>query len=221
MVVILIRHGKTAGNEEHRYIGRTDLPLSEKGRAELKELWPHGIAADAVFASPMRRCLETAAYLTEAGICPESSGNSKPVNDLPKDSGRPENMDNCLSSDHRMDAHVIDGWREIDFGLWEGRTWQELSGDPGYQAWIDSGGKLAFPGGESREEFVRRTMAGWDIFMEECRKRDVRTALCVVHGGTVMAIMSSIAGGNYYDYRVGCGHGFVWDNGDVYLCPII
>ena len=31
----LIRHGMTPGNEEHRYIGRTDEPLSQKGREQL------------------------------------------------------------------------------------------------------------------------------------------------------------------------------------------
>jgi len=36
MRLYLIRHGKTAANEQHLYCGSTDLPLSEKGREELK-----------------------------------------------------------------------------------------------------------------------------------------------------------------------------------------
>ena len=32
MQALLIRHGKTPGNEERRYIGRTDEPLSARGR---------------------------------------------------------------------------------------------------------------------------------------------------------------------------------------------
>lgn len=38
MTIYLIRHGKTRANEEHRYCGSTDLPLSENGRKELKTL---------------------------------------------------------------------------------------------------------------------------------------------------------------------------------------
>lgn len=34
-VLYLIRHGKTAANEQHRYCGSTDLPLSTRGREEL------------------------------------------------------------------------------------------------------------------------------------------------------------------------------------------
>lgn len=51
--------------------------------------------------------------------------------------------------------------RECDFGLFENHNYIELSGCPEYQAWIDSGGKLPFPEGESREAFIRRTLEGF------------------------------------------------------------
>ena len=59
---ILIRHGKTKGNLEGRYIGcRSDEPLCPEGRADLKQrVYP---AVSRVYASPMRRCLETAGLL--------------------------------------------------------------------------------------------------------------------------------------------------------------
>lgn len=56
--IIFIRHAKTAGNLEKRYIGRTDEPLCEVGIAELSEMrYP---AADWVVCSPMHRCVQTA-----------------------------------------------------------------------------------------------------------------------------------------------------------------
>ena len=56
---ILIRHGQTQGNIEHRYIGcRTDEPLCLQGVESLKEkAYP---AVRRVFVSPMKRCRETA-----------------------------------------------------------------------------------------------------------------------------------------------------------------
>ena len=36
MTILLIRHGKTAANEQHLYCGSTDLPLSKNGRRELE-----------------------------------------------------------------------------------------------------------------------------------------------------------------------------------------
>lgn len=56
----------------------------------------------------------------------------------------------------------IPEWTEMDFGAFEGHNYQELSGDPAYQRWIDSGGTLPFPEGESREEFIRRSVAGYE-----------------------------------------------------------
>lgn len=56
-----IRHGKTAGNELKRYIGRTDEPLSLAGRGELAgKTAPQ---ADVVAVSPLRRCRESAQIL--------------------------------------------------------------------------------------------------------------------------------------------------------------
>ena len=61
MTVYLIRHGKTQGNMERRYIGSTDQPLCLQGREELRGR--AGPAADRIFASPLLRCRETAALL--------------------------------------------------------------------------------------------------------------------------------------------------------------
>ena len=61
MTVYLIRHGKTRGNLEGRYIGRTDQPLCPQGRVELQGRT--GPAADRVIVSPLLRCRETAALL--------------------------------------------------------------------------------------------------------------------------------------------------------------
>lgn len=62
MEFVLIRHGRTRGNLEGRYIGcRTDEPLLPEERARMGNTeYP---AVDAVFASPMRRCMETAALI--------------------------------------------------------------------------------------------------------------------------------------------------------------
>ncbi|MDR3645230.1 MAG: histidine phosphatase family protein [Clostridia bacterium] len=65
MNVQLIRHARTLGNEQKRYIGCTDESLSPLGRHELLEWANAGIyrPVNAVFSSPMSRCLETAALI--------------------------------------------------------------------------------------------------------------------------------------------------------------
>ena len=58
MTINFIRHGKTAGNLEKRYIGRTDEPLCDTGITEIKSIaYPD---CDIAVVSPMTRCVQTA-----------------------------------------------------------------------------------------------------------------------------------------------------------------
>lgn len=58
MKLYFIRHGKTKGNEEGRYIGTTNESLSAKGKEELKIFDYPKVAY--IYVSPMKRCIETA-----------------------------------------------------------------------------------------------------------------------------------------------------------------
>lgn len=58
MKIIFIRHGKTVGNLEKRYIGVINEPLCKEGLSELKSIsYPD---CDVVISSPMKRCIQTA-----------------------------------------------------------------------------------------------------------------------------------------------------------------
>ena len=102
---------------------------------------------------------------------------------------------------------VETGLTEIDFGDFEGKTAAELSGDPRYQQWIDSDGELMFPNGESIDHFRKRTMVSLhNIISNEgsCEKIAI-----VCHGGCIMAIMSGLCGGKYFDYLIPNLDGYV------------
>lgn len=58
----LIRHGAVSSTLQGRYIGVTDVPLSEEGKAAIRKLdaeteYPY---AKVVFSSPLKRCTQTA-----------------------------------------------------------------------------------------------------------------------------------------------------------------
>lgn len=61
--ILMLRHGRTPGNEAHRYVGRTDEPLSAAGRAALEQMEGRFGPAPVVYVSPLRRTKETAAIL--------------------------------------------------------------------------------------------------------------------------------------------------------------
>ncbi len=61
MKIYLIRHSITEGNRRKRYIGRTDEPLCRQGVKLLEgRTYPR---VDKVYASPMKRCLQTAGII--------------------------------------------------------------------------------------------------------------------------------------------------------------
>jgi probable phosphoglycerate mutase len=60
--IVLIRHGETEWSSTGRHTGRTDIPLTERGRRQAVEIRSavDGWTFSHVFASPLRRAWETA-----------------------------------------------------------------------------------------------------------------------------------------------------------------
>jgi len=74
-------------------------------------------------------------------------------------------MTRCLETARLMfPAHrprVVDGLRECDFGIFEGRTAEELSRDVNYRVWVDSLCEAPIPGGESPPAFEQRCVTAF------------------------------------------------------------
>jgi len=172
--VVMIRHFATSGNLQKRYIGTTDEPLCEEGRARVYEYsYP---SVEAVYASPLRRCIETAEL-----IYPD------------------------------REPRIYHNFRECDFGEFENKNYMELTNDPMYQTWIDSGGTISFPNGEHPEEFKLRCNAAFDEMVENCLENGYETVAMVVHGGTIMSILEKYAEphADYFHWQVENGGGYL------------
>lgn len=63
MKIYILRHGRTRYNDERRYQGRLDIPLSAEGEAEL---FAADFTPEEVFVSPLRRAQQTAARIFPA-----------------------------------------------------------------------------------------------------------------------------------------------------------
>ena len=95
---------------------------------------------------------------------------------------------------------------EIDFGDFEGKTYQELSGLPEYQKWIDSNGRRPFPGGESLDAFAARSYGAFAKAVAEYGANPPVVLVC--HGGSIMAILSRLTGREYFSFQVPPAAGF-------------
>lgn len=106
----------------------------------------------------------------------------------------------------KSEIHVCKKLKEMDFGLFENKNYEELKEKKAYQEWLASGGSKPFPEGESKESFTARCVEGFEecvAFAKKTTTNDMRVAF-VVHGGTIMAIMEKygIPKGEYYKWQI-------------------
>ena len=98
-------------------------------------------------------------------------------------------------------------FREMDFGLFELRSYEEMKDDPAYQAWIsgDNESKAA-PGGESGAQMKIRALEAFSELRE-----DGQNVVVITHGGVIAAIMAHLFPGenkNRYQWQPSPGHGY-------------
>lgn len=105
---------------------------------------------------------------------------------------------------------VVSGLVEMDFGKFEGHTYEELKDDPDYRAFHQSGGWADCPGGERRADFSARVCAAFRELVTECESRGEERAAIVTHGGPIMALMERYGApaGGYYEWLPGNGEGY-------------
>ncbi|MCR5724935.1 MAG: bifunctional adenosylcobinamide kinase/adenosylcobinamide-phosphate guanylyltransferase [Treponema sp.] len=125
---------------------------------------------------------------------------------------------------------IVPDFREMDFGLFEGKTASELLSSPqtaaSYQAFVDEGAVQGLESsapcpagensrGESAREFSSRTRAAfWNVIQKQHAVSPSVTVI-VAHGGTQMALFSAYSRDksvSCYAFQTGCA---LWRFGEV------
>ncbi|MGB3549099.1 MAG: histidine phosphatase family protein [Candidatus Binatus sp.] len=170
--LILVRHGETEGESSIRYHGRTDVALSELGRAQMR-LAGRAIGAHRegggnfahIFSSPLVRASEGARIV---------AGDSAPL-------------------------ITIDEFAEVHFGLFEGLTADEIREryPDEFARWNND--RLApgytYPAGESRAGFADRVERGLERMLALWTPRadsQADDALLIAHRGVIRAIVQKL-----------------------------
>ncbi|WP_433945771.1 histidine phosphatase family protein [Paenibacillus sp. SN-8-1] len=109
--------------------------------------------------------------------------------------------------------------REMDFGEWEGKTYDMLKDFPLYREWIDHPEKVTPPGGESWDHFSSRVSQFCTEAMSETlnfvrQSKDTGNIspsnppriLILTHGGVVRLLRAFLLPGvSFRDYQAGTG----------------
>ena len=162
--LILVRHGETALNLERRYQGRIDAPLTERGRAQAARL---RAKLEEALGHDFRERPTVQVHVSSAERARATAAIALP--------GRPH--------------HVDDRLRELDFGVFDGATYEENLRTHGarFQAWIADPARVRPAGGETLPELEARVSRWLDSLPPG---EDV---IAFTHGGPIRAAISQLS----------------------------
>ncbi len=173
--LVMVRHGETVGNSSIRYYGRTDVALSELGRGQ------------------MRAARE---WLAARG----GARGFFPVFTSPL--MRAAEGAQIIAGEHAA-AVVIEEFVEVDFGLFEGLTAEEIAEryPAEFRRWNSNrlAADFVYPGGESRAAFTARVARGTARMLALWHGahgggRAGASALLVAHRGVLRAVVRQMTG---------------------------
>ncbi|KOR82372.1 histidine phosphatase family protein [Paenibacillus solani] len=175
IILHLVRHGRTLWNEERRYLGHEDQGILMEGRQQLLPLrgryFAKGFAR--IYCSDLLRCRQTLNVILSDSNLAAVPNEEVPGEFIPG-----------VEYDLRL--------RELDFGDWEGNTYEDLKSDLSYRRWIDNPAEVTPPNGESWEAFRSRVQAFLTgLYYGLGTQRAEPEVLVVTHGGVIRQIVAA------------------------------
>ena len=98
---------------------------------------------------------------------------------------------------------ALPGLREMDFGDFEMRSYEELKDDPAFRQWMTDSEHNPCPNGESAPQTMARNLAAIGTVLAAGED-----AVCVIHGGVIAGFMMTWFGGLRVDWYRQAGTGY-------------
>jgi alpha-ribazole phosphatase len=108
------------------------------------------------------------------------------------------------------EPEILPELREMNFGDWEGKTYEQLKDDIMYQNWLDEPFKVSPPNGESYSAFTLRVVKGWNEITKRILENRIPTAALVTHGGVIRYLLTRYATEErkFWDWNIPYGQGY-------------
>ena len=99
----------------------------------------------------------------------------------------------AIAGYHQCDVRADERFREIDFGDFEGREYDEIARlyPATYQQWMEQPTEVQFPNGENFREMQQRVLSAMSQLLEQ---RGGETIAIVTHGGVNRIILAEALG---------------------------
>ena len=177
--------------------------LIRHGRTEANEKWLYCGSTDLPLLPEGREELRA---LRREAVYPDTAGLRFATSGMRRTD---ETLSILFGAEERT---VLPAFREMDFGVFEMRSYEAMKEDPEYLAWI-TGDNTAnvCPKGESGAIMEARVLTAW----RELEKGP--DTVLVTHGGPIAAIMAYLfpeEGKNRYEWQPKNGRGFLIERKD-------
>jgi alpha-ribazole phosphatase len=98
-----------------------------------------------------------------------------------------------IAAPHSLGVNLVRGLREIDFGDFEGRTWDDIAATHPelYRQWMETPTQVKFPRGENFTQMRARVLTAYRALLAQSGGR---TLGLVAHGGVVRIIIADALG---------------------------
>lgn len=107
--------------------------------------------------------------------------------------GRAVATASAVAASHGLAPVLREDLAEIDFGAFEGRTFDEIAAShpDTYARWMRAPASVRFPGGESFDDLRRRAISEVTRIL---REHEGGSVAAVTHGGIIRAVLADILG---------------------------
>lgn len=100
--------------------------------------------------------------------------------------------------------------RELHFGEWEGKTYEDLKEVSDYKKWLGNPFTVIPPNGEGFDRFAVRVKHGWESVKEQMADQGIKRAAIVTHAGVIRYLLMQYAPVKkpFWEWPVSHGNGW-------------
>lgn len=157
--LLLVRHGRTAYNAELRFMGQLDIPMDEKGGAQVQAV-ARRLATEtpaAIYSSELLRARDTALAIQSA------IASAPPL---------------------RVEPRLTEG----HFGDWQGRSYPDIRAQDAdrLRSWEADRLGVPPPNGEALRDIAQRVQ---EAYQDICSAHRNQTVIIAAHGGSLQVLI--------------------------------
>ncbi|MBU8901435.1 MAG: histidine phosphatase family protein, partial [Victivallales bacterium] len=103
-----------------------------------------------------------------------------------------QTLETALAPEKIKDVEYKENLREINFGDWEGKSFEEINEQYPNEVnnWTEPSNKFGFPNGSNLDDFHK----GIELFKATLMETSGETIVVFAHGGVILALICSILG---------------------------